>query len=77
MEQQSALSTIESDIAYLETRIDDLVQVCAKLTEENESLKDQQLNLVSERAKLIEKNEMARARIEDILNRLRGMERSA
>jgi len=74
MEQESNIQTIEQDIKYLETRIDDLLKMCAKLTEENESLKDQQHNLIHERARLIEKNETARTRVEEILNRLRGME---
>ncbi len=74
MEQENSIQTIERDIKCLETRIDDLVQVCTKLTEENDSLKDQQHNLISERARLIEKNETARTRVEEILNRLRGME---
>jgi len=74
MEQENSIQTIEQDIKCLETRIDDLVHVCTKLTEENTSLKDQQNNLIHERARLIEKNETARTRVEEILNRLRGME---
>jgi len=40
-------------------------------------LRNQQDSLVSERANLIEKNEMARTRVEAMINRLKAMEQGA
>jgi len=76
MHQDSNIELVESEIKNLESRIDELVRSCAALREENHSLKLQHTSLITERAKLIEKNELARVRVEAILNRLRSMERN-
>jgi cell division protein ZapB len=69
-------ANIESEMKHLESRIDDLVAICQRLRDENKLLRDQQSSLMQERAKLIEKNEMARMRVEAIVSRLKGMERN-
>ena len=45
-----------------------------RLKEENRSLRNQQDSLVTERANLIEKNELARTRVEAMINRLKAIE---
>ncbi len=62
------------DLKALETRVDELINTVDKLTSENTALKSQQHNLVTERAELIEKTELARTRIESMISRLRAME---
>ncbi len=62
------------DLKALETRVDELINTVDKLTTENTALKSQQNNLVTERAELIEKTELARTRIESMISRLRAME---
>ena len=42
--------------------------------EENRALRDQQANLIAERASLIEKSELARTRVEAMIGRLKAME---
>jgi cell division protein ZapB len=64
----------DSDIAKLEKRIDELIEICDKLKNENTLLRDRQEILVEERARLIEKAEMARVRVESMLVRLKAME---
>lgn len=64
------------DTRVLEEKIDHLIQVCDRLAEENRALRDQKVNLMAERAALIEKSEMARSRVEAMLLRLRAMETS-
>ena len=64
----------EADLNTLENQIDNLIKVCEELTEENSLLRSRQASLVAERAKLIEKTEFARARIEAMMERLRAME---
>jgi len=66
-----------SDIIQLENRIDELIEICDKLKNENTLLQDRQEILVEERAKLIDKAEMARVRVESMLIRLRSMEQDA
>ncbi len=62
------------DLKALETRVDELISTVGKLTTENTALSSQQNNLVTERAELIEKTELARTRIESMISRLRAME---
>ncbi len=62
------------DLSVLETQIDELIQRCARLSDENQALRDQQDTLVAERASLIEKSEIARTRVEAMIARLRAME---
>lgn len=63
-----------TDLAALEARIDELIRTVGDLKTENSALRNQQDNLVNERAVLIEKTEQARTRIESMISRLRAME---
>jgi len=58
----------------LEDKIDQLIALCAQLNRENRALKEENLNYQQERRDLIAKNELARARVEATLQRLRSME---
>ena len=62
------------DFEDLEQRVDQLVDKCARLAEENRALRQQQSHLMSERATLIEKSELARTRVESMISRLKSME---
>ena len=55
-------------------RIDELIELCGVLTRENRALRAQQQNWTSERAKLIEKNELAKSRVESMITRLKALE---
>lgn len=63
-----------SDLKILEKRIDELISKVGTLTVENTELRNKQGSLVKERAKLIEKTELARGRIESMISRLKSME---
>ena len=64
----------ETAIAKLEKQIDELIALCDKLKDENNLLKNRQDLLVEERARLIEKTELARNRVESMLVRFKAME---
>ena len=64
------------DLRNLEVRVEELIRTCERLKEENKSLRDHQGNLMQERAKLIEKTELARSRVEAMIARLKSMEAS-
>jgi cell division protein ZapB len=66
----------ERELHYLEDKLNDLLTVCDKLREENDSLKKRQDSLVNERAGLLQKNEQVRNRVEAMINRLKGMEQN-
>lgn len=65
----------DPDVKKLEYLIDELIKVCEDLKSENDLLRNRQSSLVSERAKLIEKNEQARTRVESMITRLKSLER--
>ncbi|RKZ72860.1 MAG: TIGR02449 family protein [Candidatus Parabeggiatoa sp. nov. 1] len=62
------------DLQLLEARIDALIQTCKQLADENNALRENKANLISERATLLEKNTVARTRIEAMIARLKSME---
>lgn len=64
----------KADLQSLEAKIDILIQRCKQLAEENQALRDNQAHLMSERAALLEKNAVARSRIEAMVARLKSME---
>ena len=64
----------KQSLGSLETQIDDLIHACDRLADENQALRDQQANLMAERATLIEKSELARSRVEAMIARLKAME---
>jgi cell division protein ZapB len=77
MSQSTPQSVTEQELRKLEVRLEELVNTITRLKEENRSLRNQQDSLVSERANLIEKNELARTRVEAMINRLKAMEQGA
>lgn len=64
----------ELDLKKLETRVDDLIKAVERLQQENKTLRDSQTNLMSERNQLVEKTELARTRVEAMIDKLKAME---
>jgi cell division protein ZapB len=71
---QDHTSSHEQDLKALEYRVDELIQLCHQLKSENQALREQQGDLMSERASLMKKNELARSRVESMIMRLKNME---
>ncbi len=67
-------STTELDLKRLESQLDRLIITIERLSEENRNLRGKQQELMSERAELIEKTELARNRVEAMISRLRAIE---
>lgn len=67
----------KSELPLLEAKIDALIQTCKQLAEENQALRKSQASLMSEKVALLEKNALARTRIEAMIARLKSMEVSA
>lgn len=64
------------DLKLLESRIDQLIEACQRLKNENDALKSGQGHLSVEHARLVEKTRIARERIESMISRLKALERS-
>ena len=74
MESTENRNQTQLDIAQLEQRVEELIHACSTLKEENDTLREKQGHLMTERAELIEKTELARARVEAMITRLKAME---
>lgn len=61
-------------INTLELKIEELIQLCDVLNQENHLLKSRESSWARERAQLIEKNEQARVKIEAMISRLKSLE---
>lgn len=66
-----------TDIQDISVRLDRLLELCHRLTEENRSLRVSQEQLSAERSNLLAKNEQARSRVEAMIARLRALESNA
>ena len=67
----------ENQLKALERKIDELISLCQELDRENQALKEDQLDWRRERKDLIDKNELARSKVEAMIDRLRTMESRA
>ncbi|MBV33162.1 MAG: TIGR02449 family protein [Porticoccaceae bacterium] len=56
-----------------EEKLDRLIELCQQLKAENKSLREREAGLVGERGQLLEKNELARQKIQTMINRLKNM----
>ena len=64
------------DLNTLEKRIDELITFCDELEREQESMAIEQEKWVQERTRLLEKNELAKAKIEAMIMRLNSLEQN-
>ena len=64
----------KDDLQQLEKQIDDLLKVSRRTREENMLLKSQQSAWVTERAKLVERTELASSRIDKMVERLKELD---
>ena len=64
----------ENQIKALEKKIDELIGLCRDLDRENQELKTDRTGWRQERKDLIDNNELARNKVEAMIDRLRTME---
>jgi cell division protein ZapB len=67
----------DSQFNALEQKIDDLINLCAELNQENVGLKADATTLQTEKQDLASRNLSARSKLEAILNRLKAMEQDS
>jgi cell division protein ZapB len=58
----------------LETKLDKLILHCNRLQQENAELKARESDWQRERVRLIEKNELARSRVEAMITHLKNLD---
>jgi len=63
-------------INKLETQVNELLELCQRLGDDNQDLRAQLQTLTSERSSLIEAKEKVRVQVESMITRLRSMEKA-
>ena len=64
----------DPQLKELEKKIDELIALCQELNRENQALKADSAGWREERQELMDKNELARNKVEAMIDRLRAME---
>ena len=64
----------DNPLKELENKIDELIALCRELKQENRALKIEVAGWREERKDLLDKNELARSKVEAMIERLRTME---
>ena len=65
---------LDNEIKILSARIDSLTELSSRLLAENRKRRAQESSLLAERDELQRKNELAKARVEAIILRLKALE---
>jgi len=68
---------LDLELARLEKRIEQLMASIDTLQEENRALRQRHESLNTDRAGLLQKNELVRARVEAMIGRLKTLEHGA
>ena len=76
MTNQTTPVHIDQELDQLEEKVDGLLDIINRLTQENQSLRSQQETLATERAGLLERHDQVRNRVEAIVSRLKSLETS-
>lgn len=65
------------ELKRLEERLQEVLDLCTRLQDENRSLRENQEQLASEKANLLQRNDQVKTRVEGILTRLKSLEQSS
>ena len=65
---------ITLEIQKLEAKIDELINLCEELERKHATLEQDRENWQSERTRLLEKNELAKSKVEAMIMRLKALE---
>ncbi|HCS27945.1 MAG TPA: TIGR02449 family protein [Spongiibacteraceae bacterium] len=64
-------------VKAVEKKIDELIQLCEQLNRENQALKANASSWQQERESLLEKTNLARNKVESMIQRLRALEQES
>ncbi|MDB2383003.1 MAG: TIGR02449 family protein [Porticoccaceae bacterium] len=62
-----------TDTDNFEEKLDRLIELCQQLKRDNKALREREDDLLGERSQLMKKNEMARQKVETMINRLQAL----
>ncbi len=64
----------DAKLAAVSAKVEQLIKLCERLSQDNDSLREKESEWLRERTRLIEKNELARTRVEAMITRLKSLE---
>ncbi len=67
----------DNQLKALEKKIDELISLCSDLNRENQSLKRDNSSWHDERLRLVASNDLARNKVEAMINRLQSLEQES
>jgi len=67
------MNRIMTDTDNFEDKLDRLIELCQQLKRDNKALREREGDLLGERSQLMKKNEMARQKVETMINRLQAL----
>lgn len=67
----------DTPVKAVEKKIDELIQLCEQLNRENQTLKASASSWQQERESLLEKTNLARNKVESMIQRLRALEQES
>ena len=73
---RKAQDSSEPSLERLNDKVEQLLSYCSKLEDDNQNLRAMQDDWNSERSKLMQKNDLARNKIEAMIGRLKSLEQS-
>lgn len=62
-----------TDTDSFEDKLDRLIELCQQLKRDNKALREREGDLLGQRSQLMKKNEMARQKVETMINRLQAL----
>ena len=65
------------ELKRLEERLQEVLDLCTRLQEENRSLQETRDQLAAEKAGLVQRNEQVKSRVEAIVARLKSLEHAS
>ncbi len=68
---------VQNQVDKLETTVAELVALCEKLSEENNTYKGSNQQLMLERSELQSKNDKVRGQVEAMVNRLKALDKAS
>lgn len=66
----------EDSFQSLNSKVDDLINLCAEMKRENQLLKASESSWQAERKQLLERNKEAKSKLESVLVRLKAMDQT-
>jgi len=66
----------ENTVEHLYHKVERLVQLCEQLQSDNSELQAREETWLSERSRLLEKNELARVRVDSMIRHLKSLQQN-